>query len=143
MKHQYAIIATLLCASQTIHATDLTKSTIVYSQNDHPLVQQMANVLSEDIERVTGIKPEVSTKKGKGQNIILSTQAKTSRHKELRGTWERFAIDTDQENLYITGSDARGLAYGVFHVSEQIGVNPWQKQVAPCAPSNSSLRSKS
>ncbi len=125
LKNNILTLTAMLCASQALHATDLTKSTIVYSQNDHPLVQQMANVLSEDIEKVTGIKPEVSTKRSKGQNIILSTQSKTSRHKELRGAWERFAIDTDQDDLYITGSDARGLAYGVFHVSEQIGVNPW------------------
>ncbi len=119
------LIISLVCASQSLQAINLTKSTIVYNPKDHPQVQQMAKVLSEDIERVTGIKPEVSTKQGKGQHIILSAQGKNSRHKELRGAWERYAIDTDQKNLYITGSDARGLAYGVFHVSEQIGVNPW------------------
>lgn len=125
MKNKFGIVLSLLCFSQALHATDLTKSTIVYNPNDHHLVKQMALVLSEDIERVTGIKPEVSTKKGKGQNIFLSTTGKSSRHSEIRGDWERFAIDTDNDNLYITGSDARGLAYGVFHVSEQIGVNPW------------------
>ncbi len=125
MRKHVLTLAAMLCISLALHATDLTKSTIVYNQKDHPLVQHMATVLSEDIERVTGIKPAVSTKPGKGQNIILATQGKTSRHKGLRGTWERFAIDTDQQNIYITGSDARGLAYGVFHVSEQIGVNPW------------------
>lgn len=125
MKNQLKLVLALLCCSQAIHATDLTKSTIVYNPQDHPLAKQMAQVLSEDIERVSGIKPLVSTQKGKGQNIILATKDKTSRHKELRGQWERYAIDTDQNNLYITGSDARGLAYGVFHVSEQIGVNPW------------------
>lgn len=125
MKNKFGIVLSLLCFSQVLHATDLTKSTIVYNPNDQHLVKQMALVLSEDIERVTGIKPEVSTKKGKGQNIFLSTTGKSSRHSEIRGDWERFAIDTDNDNLYITGSDARGLAYGVFHVSEQIGVNPW------------------
>lgn len=125
MKNKLGIVLSLLCFGQVLHATDLTKSTIVYNPNDHHLVKQMALVLSEDIERVTGIKPEVSTKKGKGQNIFLSTTGKSSRHSEIRGDWERFAIDTDNDNLYITGSDARGLAYGVFHVSEQIGVNPW------------------
>jgi hypothetical protein len=49
----------------------------------------------------------------------------SGRHKELRGAWERYAIDTENGNIMITGSDARGLAYGVFHVSEAIGVSPW------------------
>ena len=43
----------------------------------------------------------------------------------MRGTWERYAIDTKDGNICVTGSDARGLAYGVFHVSEAIGVSPW------------------
>jgi hypothetical protein len=51
--------------------------------------------------------------------------AKTGRHRELRGAWERYAIDTKDGNIYITGSDARGLAYGVLHVSAAIGVSPW------------------
>jgi hypothetical protein len=57
--------------------------------------------------------------------VILATANHTNRHKELRGTWERFAIDTKDSNLYITGSDARGLAYGVLHISEAIGISPW------------------
>lgn len=110
---------------QSLYATDLTKSTIVYNPNDCALAKQMALVLSEDIERVSGIKPLVSTKTGKGHNIIIATVGKSQQHKELRGKWESYAIDTKGDNIYITGSDARGLAYGVFHVSEQIGVNPW------------------
>lgn len=116
-------MASMLC--QSINATDLTKSTIVYNPKDHHLAEQMAQVLSEDIERVSGIRPEVSTVKGSGQNVFLSTASLAKRHKELRGQWETYAIDTDGNDIYVTGSDARGLAYGVFHISEQIGVNPW------------------
>lgn len=125
MTKQKTILLLALFFCQVLHASDLTKSTIVYSTKDHPLVQQMARVLSEDIERVSGVKPMISTSEGKGCNIVLSTSSRTQRHKELRGEWERYAIDSDKNNIYITGSDARGLAYGVFHISEQIGVNPW------------------
>jgi len=113
-----------LCVS-ALYAVDLTKATIVYSQKDPALAGHVAGVLAQDIERVSGIKPEVSTKKGKGQNVILATAKNTGRHKELRGKWEQFAIDTEGDNIYVTGSDARGLAYGVFHISELIGVSPW------------------
>ena len=109
----------------SMFALDLTKATIVYSTKDPALAAKMAQVMSEDIERVSGVKPMVDTRKGKGQNVILATVRNTSRHKELRGKWEQYAIDTEGDNIYITGSDARGLAYGVFHVSELIGVNPW------------------
>jgi hypothetical protein len=115
----------LLFWLSVINATDLTKATIVYNQKDPDLAGHMAVVLSEDIERVSGVKPLVSTRRGTGSNVILATVSNTGRHKELRGEWERYAIDTEGGDIYITGSDARGLAYGVLHVSEQIGVNPW------------------
>jgi len=106
-------------------AFDLTKATIVYNPNDAALVKQMAGVMADDIERVTGIRPVVSTKMGKGENVILATTRCSGLHKELRGSWERYAIDTKGKKLCITGSDARGLAYGVLHVSETLGVSPW------------------
>ncbi len=112
-------------------AVNLTKSTIVYSDGDAPLVKHMARVLADDIERVSGVRPQVSTRRGSTSNIILGTVKFTKRHRELQGSWERYAIDTktgrsaNTSNLFITGSDARGLAYGVFHVSEAIGVSPW------------------
>ena len=110
---------------QAIQAVNLTQATIVYDKKDKPLARQMAQVLSDDIERVSGVRPSIGTKKGNGPSIILGTVECSGLHRELRGSWERYAIDTKNENLYITGSDARGLAYGVLHVSEAIGVSPW------------------
>ncbi|MCR5132183.1 MAG: glycosyl hydrolase 115 family protein [Prevotella sp.] len=113
-----------------LQGINLSKATIVYQNGDAPLVKQMAQVLADDIERVSGIRPQVSTRRGKGQNIVIGTVKFTKLHRKLQGTWERYAIDTKgsrskEPNLYITGSDARGLAYGVLHVSEAIGVSPW------------------
>ena len=115
----------LISYCHAISAVDLSKSTIVYQNSDAPLVKHMAQVLADDIARVSGTKPVVSMQKSKGANIIIATSKYTSLHRELRGTWERYAIDTKGDDLYITGSDARGLAYGVFHVSEAIGISPW------------------
>jgi hypothetical protein len=108
-----------------MNAIDLSKATIVYQNSDAPLVKHMAQVLADDIARVSGTKPVVSMQKSKDANIIIATSKCTSQHRELRDTWERYAIDTKGNDLYITGSDARGLAYGVFHVSEAIGISPW------------------
>ena len=110
---------------QKTTSVNLTEATIVYHENDAPLVKHMAQVLADDIEKVSGAKPLVSTRKGNGPAIILGTLKYTGRHREMKGSWERYAIDTKDGNIYITGSDARGLAYGVLHVSEAIGVSPW------------------
>ncbi|MBR4843185.1 MAG: glycosyl hydrolase 115 family protein [Bacteroidaceae bacterium] len=119
-------LAAMMAAAQSNPASvNLAEATIVYNEADAPLVKQMAQVLADDIERTSGTRPQVSTRKVNGAKIFLGTVNKAGRHRELKGTWERYAIDTKDGNIYITGSDARGLAYGVFHVSEAIGVNPW------------------
>lgn len=124
MKRLVIALAVLYSCLSAV-AIDLTKATIVYPKADKPLVHHMAQVLADDIERVSGIRPQVSDHKSGAANIIIGTTDHTKLHKDLRGAWERYAIDTMGNSLYITGSDARGLAYGVLHVSEAIGVSPW------------------
>ena len=119
------LIIGFACGQQKTSAVNLAKATIVYHEGDAPLVKHMAQVLADDIERVSGTRPEISTRKVSGATITIGTVAQTGRHRELRGEWERYAIDTNNGNICITGSDARGLAYGVLHVSEAIGVSPW------------------
>lgn len=51
-----AIILMVLLA-MTAQAIDLTKATIVYHKNDHPLVAHMAGLMADDIERVSGVRP--------------------------------------------------------------------------------------
>ncbi len=109
-------------AAQTV---DLTTATIVYDEGDAPLVKHMVQVLADDIEHVSGKRPQVASHPVNGPSINIGTTKRMGRHRELQGNWERYAIDTKGNSLYITGSDARGLAYGVFHVSEAIGVSPW------------------
>jgi len=120
------LLLTGFAAAQSDPASvNLTEATIVYNKSDAPLVKHMAQVLADDIERVSGTRPNVDTRKSNGPIITLGTTKFTGRHRELKGTWERYAIDTNDGSICITGSDARGLAYGVFHVSEAIGVSPW------------------
>lgn len=51
---------------------------------------------------------------------------------EISGTWESFLIEVVPHPLpeitsalVIAGSDKRGTIYGVYDLSEQIGVSPW------------------
>lgn len=50
----------------------------------------------------------------------------------VKGEWESFVsqvvknpIDGTDRALVIAGSDPRGTIYGIYDVSEQIGVSPW------------------
>src|SRR5690606_10654831 len=51
---------------------------------------------------------------------------------EVKGQWERYTIQMVknpvkgvEQALVIAGSDRRGAAYGLFSISETIGVSPW------------------
>lgn len=121
----------LLCLMTFViysHALDLSKATIVYDRNDDPLVSSMAMTLAEDIYRVSGIKPSVSTDMVAGDKIILGTIDNSrfvDKAKAIEGKWECYDIKTGKHTITVTGSDARGLAYGVLHISERIGVSAW------------------
>ena len=122
----------------------LTEVSVLYDSSDPALIPIASNLFAEDIERVTGKKSEVlsSSDQAKGKVIIIGTlegqliQQLISDQKldgaEIKGEWERFIIETVanplpgiDEALVIVGSDKRGTAYGVFTLSEKIGVSPW------------------
>ena len=128
--------AQLLSAVKT--SLDLTAATIVVDEKDFVLVQKAAQLLQQDIEAVTGKKIALKNqlnKTGKN-NIIIGTVAhgrftrqmlanNKAAAEKLSNTWEGYHIQTINGNLVIAGSDRRGLAYGVFELSRQIGVSPW------------------
>lgn len=115
---------------------------IVISSSDDSAVLHAAENLCEDFSRVTGTRPEVSDSPGSGQAIIIGTldspviRAVASRGEleaaSLEGCLEKYLIQTVSnpcegvsEALVITGSDRRGVVYGIYELSEQIGVSPW------------------
>lgn len=119
MKRLLTLLA-LVAYTLMADAIELTGSTIIVDRKQPALVNKAAGLLAGDIERVTGYCPAISDKISRnGANIIIKVDSSN-----IDG-WERFAIHTDGNTLTITGSDARGAAYGALHVSEKIGVSPW------------------
>ena len=116
---------------------------IVVGQDDYPGVLRAARDLQRDIQRVTGKTPQWQTSAAGSDVIIAGT---LGRHplidelarqgridtRTLAGQWEGFLIQavTDplpgvKRALVIAGSDKRGTIYGIYTLSEQIGVSPW------------------
>lgn len=120
-------------------------SVMLIDAKDDPGVIRAFNDLQEDIFRVSDIKPVLNTGKVKDANnvIIAGTLGKSKlidrlvskniiHADELKGKWEKFIIKTVKnplpgiENaLIIAGSDKRGTIYGIYDLSEQMGVSPW------------------
>ncbi len=108
-------------------------------------VQRVAGDLAADIERVTGVKPVVATELPAGANevVCIGVLGQSVRidglvaagkldASTMRGAWEARVVQVVEapwpgvkRALVIAGSDRRGAAYGVYDVSEAIGVSPW------------------
>lgn len=110
----------LLASTIAVQAVELTEATIVVDKKQPALVAKAASLLADDIERVSGIRPVVGNKAPKGMPIIQICV-----DNKIVSGWERYRISTEGNVITITGSDARGAAYGALHVSEKIGVSPW------------------
>ena len=110
-------------------------ATVSVAPQESPTVRRVANLFADDVCRVTGIRPQLATKAAKGSVVIatLGHNAYVDRLVKrgrldvsaIRGGWEQFVIRVVDGQLFVVGSDRRGTAYGVFTLSEQMGVSPW------------------
>ena len=125
---------------------DKIAAVLCIDSKDAKVVQVAAGLLSDDIEQVTGIKPNITDKSaGKDKKtVVIGTIGQSQLIDRLiadnkidvskiKGTWEAFLITTVDDSLVIAGSDRRGTAFGVFTLSKAIGVSPlnWWSEVTP------------
>jgi hypothetical protein len=122
-----------------------TSAPILISDSDWPGVTRAAADLGQDVLRVTGhVSPVLhQLPTGSRDVILIGTIGKSllidaliRKHKlnvgDVAGKWES-AVTTIVEHpmqgvdraLVIAGSDKRGTIYGIYDLSEQIGVSPW------------------
>jgi len=119
---------------------------LMVSDGDWPGVVRAAGDLGADIERVTGVSPSLVHSAAGMHNadvVLIGTIGKSPLIDNLirrgkidvsgiTGQWEA-AVTTIVEHpmpgvvraLVIAGSDKRGTIFGIYDLSEQIGVSPW------------------
>ncbi len=118
---------------------------IYVDPSDHAGVIRAVGDLQADVERVTQAKPSVihDVKDAKGDVILVGTigksrvidqliRARKINVSPIRGKWEAFLVQVVPNplpgvtsGLVIAGSDKRGTIYGIYDLSEQMGVSPW------------------
>ena len=121
---------------------------IIVDSKDYAGVIRAAGDLVADFRRVTGLNGTVqlsnqTASANRSATIIVGTIGNSSYIDNLvtagqvdvskiRGQWEAFSsqvvsnpIPGVASALVIVGSDQRGSIYGIYDVSEQIGVSPW------------------
>ena len=112
---------------------------------DHAGVVRAVGDLAADVARVTGVTPAtVHDEKSLGANAVIAGTIGKSvlidrliregkiDAGQIKGKWEAFLIQVVasplpgvSSALVIAGSDKRGTIYGIYDLSEQIGVSPW------------------
>ena len=122
------------------------KSAPLYvSSQDYPGVIRALKDLQIDIDSVTDSKTELSVNEvphsneiviagtiGKSPLINKLIKEKKINADSISGKWETFLIQiidnpfpNVEHALVIAGSDKRGTIYGIYDISEKIGVSPW------------------
>lgn len=116
---------------------------ICISAKDFKGVAIAADAFVKDMELVTDIPTVIKTDLGKGQIVIAGTLG----HNEwidalvangklnvaaIQNKWETYVMETIEQPfpgvdkaLVIAGSDKRGTIYGIYKLSELIGVSAW------------------
>lgn len=132
-------------AGSVVIADPAETATIYVSTDDYFLVQKAASFLQQDIEAVTGKKPEIVNELPKSTKnlIILGSIDKSSVIAQLisnkkitvdkiKDKWDAYLVKSVAapltgigNALVITGGNKRGVAYGAFELSRQMGVSPW------------------
>jgi len=114
------------------------------SDLDKGILRAVAN-LQSDFQKVTGIQPTLISQSsgvsgmliiigeaGKSKTIDALIKAKKIDGNSIKGKNEKFIIQNISnpfpgvsEAIVIAGSDKRGTIYGIYEMSQQIGVSPW------------------
>ena len=135
---QRSMAHTVLTVSETksgFALYDKGKVATIYVDAGEPVaVRKAVALFAEDMERVTGLRPMLTSKETEAQVIIgtlgcdfVDRLVKCGKIdvSAISGGWEQFLIKTDGNQLFVVGSDRRGTAYGLFTLSEKMGVSPW------------------
>jgi hypothetical protein len=124
------------------------KFAVVYLDSngiDYKGLSLVAESFAKDINMVTGATPTIVTDAARlrgtaiiagsiGNNAIIDFMIASGKIDvaSILNKWECFKIQVVKnpvagvdEALVIVGSDKRGTIYGIYHISELIGVSPW------------------
>ena len=110
------------------------KVEIYMDANDCRGVSYAANALVKDIRNVSGSQATITSNRkatilvgtiGHSAAIDQLVKQKRINGNLLKGKREKFIITVVNNQLVITGSDRRGTIYGIYELSQQMGVSPW------------------
>lgn len=94
-------------------------------KNASQVVHTALSIFEGDLNRVLNASLNKSNKKGSGKLIIHTLNSK-DHNDNIASKHEAFRVEVKDGNLYVTGADANGTAYGIMELSRMLGVSPWE-----------------
>lgn len=125
--------------------TSAAQAVVCYDPSEAEVISKTTKLFVEDVTRVTDKKLRLATTLpskedyvilvgtlGKNKAIDKLVSQKKLDVSRIQNGWEQYTIalvdrpfSGVKKALVIAGSDRRGTAYGLFSISETIGVSPW------------------
>ena len=121
----------------------MTAAVWILEESAWPGVRRVCGMVREDVRDVTGVLPEITGTPAVckdavivgtlGRSAVLDGLAASGKlnASAIRGKWEVYSFQAVEHPLpgvdralIIAGSDKRGTIYGLFHLSELMGVSP-------------------
>ncbi len=93
-------------------------TTIYIGNNEKEVVKTAVGLLRKDVKMVTGADLKEVSSAAQAQIVVQTPRS-------FKGKWENFSISVNGKQVFISGSDARGKAYGILELSRMLGVSPW------------------
>ena len=125
-------------SKETFSIVENGKAAKIYvDPSDWKGVIRAAKDLGDDIKKVTTVSASVVEESNfNPKSILIGTIGKSAIIDKLiaekkidvspiLNKWESFIIQTVEDNLVIVGSDKRATIFGIYDISEKIGVSPW------------------
>ena len=108
----------------------LQGASVSFDSREHSCVQRAVANLQQDFEKVTQkglpLSENASILVGTvGVNKQIDQWVKKGVLRDLKGKTEKYIIKTIGDQLVIAGSDKRGTVYGIYELTNQMGVSPW------------------
>ncbi len=122
-------------------STEVETAEFVLDENACEGLERVVDKVREDVKRVTGNYPNLVREMGNTFQVVAGILGQSSHldliemenpeiFQTIRGKRECYYFgvikgEEEKSKLVIAGSDKRGCIYGLFHISEFMGVSPW------------------
>ena len=106
-----------------------TTAQIVVAADENTAVQQAAEFLAGDIQKISGYRPQIVVAPSASPAIHLVTVGHSGIREginaaSLQGQWESYRIVTVGSDVWLVGSNPRGTAFAAYTLSERLGIDP-------------------